>query len=78
METDVDIVITVNKTLVKRVVANERHCWENAQYSKKDMLEVAGVLTSVRNNVLEWKIFEVFQEIGEDIWDCDIQVCHCK
>ena len=39
------------------------------------MLEVAGVLTSVRNNVFEWKIFEVFQEIGEDVSDYDIQVC---
>ena len=41
------------------------------------MLEVARVLTSVRNNVLQWKVFEVFQETGDDICDVDIQVCHC-
>ena len=36
------------------------------------MLEV-GIPTSVRDNVIEQKVCNVFQEIGEDICDCDIQ-----
>ena len=36
------------------------------------MLEV-GIPTSVRDNVIEQKVCNVFQEIGEDICGCDIQ-----
>ena len=77
LETDVAIVNNVNNTLVKTVVTTERHCWGNAWYLRKDMLEVAGLLKSVRNNVLQWKVFEVFQETDEDICDSDIHVRHC-
>ena len=31
---------------------------------------------SVRDNVLEEKVCDVFQEIGVDTCDCDIQACH--
>ena len=34
MAADVTIVRNVNSKLVKGVVATERQCWENAQYSK--------------------------------------------
>ena len=32
---------------------------------------------SVRDNVLEQKICDMFQEIGVDICGRDIQACHC-
>ena len=40
-------------------------------------MEKVRIPTSIRdNNVLEQKVFDVFQEIGVDICDSDIQVCH--
>ena len=69
------IVKNVNNKLVERVVATERQCWENAQYSRRDTLEVVGIPMSVRDNVLEQKV--LIQEIGMDICDRDIQACHC-
>ena len=33
--------------------------------------------TAIRDNVLEQKACDIFQEIGGDICDRDIQACHC-
>ena len=76
MKADVAIVRNVNNKLVERVVATERQCWENAQYSRRDALEVVGIAVSVRDNVLAQKVCEVIQEIGVDICDIVIQACH--
>ena len=72
LEADADIVRNVNSKLVERVVAAEFQCWENAQYSRRDTLEAVGIPMSVRSNVLEQKICDVFQQIGVDICDRDI------
>ena len=77
LEADMAIVRNVNSKLVERVATTERQCWENPQYSSRDTLEVVEIPTSVRDNVLEQKVCEVFWEIGVDICDRDIQVCHC-
>ena len=66
----------MNSKLVERVVATERQCWENAQYSRRDTLEVVGIPKSVKCNALEQIVFDVFQEIGVDTCDGDIQACH--
>ena len=76
LEADLAIVRNVNSKLVESVVATERQCWENAQYSTGDKLEVVGIPMSVRDNVPEQKIYDVFQEIGVDVCDRDIQACH--
>ena len=76
LEADLAIVRNVNSKLVESVVATERQCWENAQYSTRYKLEVVGIPMSVRDNVLEQKIYDVFQEIGVDVCDRDIQACH--
>ena len=76
LEANVAIVRNVNCKLVERVVVTERLCWENAQYLQRDMLEVVGIPMSVRDNVLEQKVCDMFQEIGVDICDRDIQACH--
>ena len=65
LEADVAIVRNVNNKLV-----------ENAQYSRRDTLAVVGIPMSVRDNVLEQKVCDVFQEIDIDICDRDIQACH--
>ena len=43
LEADLAIVRNVNSKLVESVVATERQCWENAQYSTRDKLEVVGI-----------------------------------
>lgn len=38
---------------------------------------MVGTPISVRHNVFEWKVCDVFQENGVGICDRDIRVCHC-
>ena len=61
---DVAIVRNLKNKLVKRVVPTKFKCWENVQYSVRDTLKVIGIPTSLRDNVLEQRICELFQEIG--------------
>ena len=72
LEADVAIVRNVNSKLVEMAVTTKRQCWENAQYSRRDTLEVVGIPMSVR----EKKVCDVLQEISVDICDREIQVCH--
>ena len=76
LETDVGIVRNVSSKLVESVVVTERQCWQNAQYSRRDTLDVVGIPASITGNVLGRKVFDVFQEIGVNIYDCYIQACH--
>ena len=46
LEADITVVRTVNNRLVERVVKSERQCWENAQYSQRDTLEIIGISKS--------------------------------
>ena len=74
LEAYLAIVRNVNSKLEDRAVATKRPCLENAQYSRRDILEVVGIPTSIGENVLEQKVCDVFQEIGVDICDHDIRV----
>ena len=71
LEADVAIVRNVNSKLAERVVTTER------LYSRSDTVEVVGIPMFIRDNALEQKVCDVFQEIGVDICDRDIQACHC-
>ena len=74
LTTEVKDLLANSKKL--EVVATEHQCWKNAQYSRKNALEVAGIPMSVRDSALELKVCDVIQETGMDICDWDIQACH--
>ena len=76
VETDVVTVKNVNSKLVEQLVQTERHCWENAQYSRRECLELIEIPTSVNDNVLEEKVCGFFHELGVEIGQRDIQACH--
>ena len=75
MEADIAVVKTVNDRLLERVVKTERHCWENAQYSRRD-LEIVGITNSIGNSGLEETVRGVFKKIGVEIDERDVQACH--
>ena len=75
-ESEVNIVKKVNTLLNERVIGRERQCWANAQYSRRECLEVAGIPRDVSNENLEWKILEVFSKVGCEIFSRDIEACH--
>ena len=76
LEADVAVTKNVNSRLVDQLVETERQCWANAQYSRRECLEVVGIPTSVKDDALEDKVLNVFREIGVEIGQRDIQACH--
>ena len=76
LESEINIVKKVNTLLNKRVIDMERQCWANAQYSRRECLEVAGIPRDVSNENLESKVLEVFSKVGCEILSRDIEACH--
>ena len=77
LESEINIVKKVNTLLNKRVIDMERQCWANAQYSRRECLEVAGIPRDVLNENLESKVLKVFSKVGCEILSRDIEACHC-
>ena len=71
LESEINIVKKVNTLLNKRVIDMERQCWANAQYSKRECLEVASIPRDVSNENLESKVLEVFSKVGCEILSRD-------
>ena len=71
LEADVKIAKNINNLLSQRVVDLERQCWANAQYSRRECLEIVGIPRSVDDNSLEEKVIQVFEKVG-----CNIEACH--
>ena len=61
----------------KRSTDMERQCWANAQYSKRECLEVAGIPCDVSNENLESKVLKAFSKVGCEILSHNIEACHC-
>ena len=76
LEADLAVKKNVNSKLLERVVQNERQCWANAQYSRRDTIEVTGIPSSIRDKDLEDKVCNVFGEIGVNVNERDIEICY--
>ena len=72
---DVSIVKTVN-LLLKKSVDIEWQCWADAQYSRRECLEIAGIPTSIPQQNLEEKVSQIFEAIGVSVDKNDIDDCH--
>ena len=55
LEADVSIVKTANSLLMKKSVDTDRQCWENAQNSRRECLEIAGIPLSILKRALKKK-----------------------
>ena len=76
LDADVASVRNVNSKLTGRFAATECQIRENAKYWRWDKLKVVGIPTATTKNVLEQKVCDTFQEIGVDLSDREIEVCH--
>ena len=76
LEADVAIVKSINSRLIQQLVQTERQCWENTQYSRREYLELIGIPTSVKDDMLEEKVCSTFDELDTEIGQRDIQAYH--
>ena len=77
LEADIAVVKIVKDRLVERIAKTERQCWENAQYSRHDTLQIVGIPGSIDNSVLEETVRGIFTKIGVQVDVRDIQAFHC-
>ena len=66
----------VNSVLSERLVSMERQCWANAQFYRRECLELVGVPRSVSDENLEEKVLEIFEKVGCPIEGNNIEACH--
>ena len=76
LEAENSVVKQANSLLSKRLVDMEKQCWTNAQYSKRECIEVVGIPDSVQNNELEEKVLNIFKKISSEVSPHDIEACH--
>ena len=76
LESDVSVVKNVNNILSKQMSSIERQCWRNAQYSRRECVEVVGLPSSIEDKDLEPTVCRVLQHIGVGITGEGIEACH--
>ena len=77
LQSELSIAKHVNTELTKTIVALRHQCWANAQYSKKECVEVVGIPHQVDDKHLEAKVLSIFQKVGCTIAPEFIDDCHC-
>ena len=76
IEAELSVSKNVNNKLHERVIALERQCWGNNQYSRRECLEITGVPDSVSNDDLEETIIKIFDKLNVAIDPSNIEDCH--
>ena len=64
---DVQITKTVNNNLIKQLKNNEKQCWTNTQYLRRECVEIIGRSKTAESMDLEHTVCKVFNSIGFDI-----------
>ena len=65
----------MNSELEKYVTKLQRQCWANAQYSRRECLEITGIPQNIEHNQLEGKVIQVLYKVGCNISD-NAEACH--
>ena len=76
LETDLSVAKHINEALQKQLILTERQCWENAQYSRRECIEISGIPNSIKDDDLEGKVLEVFDKLGVVIKEENVEACH--
>ena len=76
LKPDLAMTKNVDTKLHKCFVNMEKKCWENAQYSRREYVEIAGIPTSVPDNELEENVCKITDKVTGKIDDNDIESCH--
>ena len=66
----------VNTLLSERLQTIEKQCWANAQYSRRECLEIYGIPSSVSDNDLEDLVCKSITKADVAVSDKDNEDCH--
>ena len=63
LKSDFSATMIQNNSLNERLIALERQCWANAQYSRRECLEITGIPSSVSDKDLEEVVCKVSRQV---------------
>ena len=76
LESELLVAKKVNSELEKYVTELQRQCWANAQYSRRECLEITGISQNIEHNQLEGKVIQVLKKVGCNIISDNVEACH--
>ena len=76
LESDLHISRNVNDKLSDKLVALERKCHVNEQYSRRECLEISGIPAEVGDKDIEKKVFEILDAIDAPVNTDLVDDCH--
>ena len=77
LEFNLTITRNADNFLSSQLAEMERQCWADSQQSKREALEVVGLLKSLSINQMEGKVCNIFRKLGYNITKDDLDVYHC-
>ena len=76
LEPEIVVVKKLNDALVKQLSSVERQFWKNAQYSRREIVEVVDIPSSAEHDQLEPTICRILHHIGVNISGDKTEACH--
>ena len=76
LSSELSITKNVNTLLSSRLVTLKRQCWANAQYSRRECLDIVDIPREVRVEVLEETVFNIFDKLDCSICPDNTESCH--
>ena len=73
LESELSVTKQVNSLLSRRLINIDRQCWANAQYSRREYLDIIGIPSEVEPDVSEEKVVNIFEKLG-----CNISSNHIE
>ena len=76
MKSDLSVTKKGKTQLSKRLQTIEKQCWANAQYSRRECLEISDIPSSVSENDVEEVLCQTITKAGVEVSDKDIEDCY--
>ena len=70
------IQVRVRSYIRNQIITLERQCWNNAQYSRQETLEISGIPENTDDGELEGKVLTILSKLDVNIDPANIEACH--
>ena len=76
LESDLAITNAVNESLTNQIFTLERQCSSNAQYSRRETLEISGIPENIDDGELKGNVLTVLSKLDVNIDPANVEACH--
>ena len=76
LESELSVTKQVNSLLSRRLANVGSQCWANAQYSRRNFLDIAGIPSEVEADTHNEKVVNIFEMLGCNIPSNHIEAYH--